>query len=70
MVAMVQMSIKRIFTDGYGMSICRISRRNVTDIHFGPLRYCGRHIEARNADKTMNEKKCLPVRHHLFLFMT
>jgi hypothetical protein len=66
---MVQMSTNSIFADGYGMSISGISRRYVADIHFRLLRYCARYMESRNCDTTMNEKKCLSLRNHVFLFV-
>jgi len=56
-VAVVQMRFKRINADGDGMCIIGISRRNVADIHLGPLRHCSRYMEPRDSDTTMKEKK-------------
>jgi hypothetical protein len=68
-IAMVQMSINSIFADCYGMSIFRISRGYVADIHFSPLSYRSSYIESRNSDTTLNEKEWLFIGHHIFLFM-
>jgi 1-acyl-sn-glycerol-3-phosphate acyltransferase len=62
---MLQMSSKRILADGYGVGVIGIARRYVADIHLGPLRQCGRQVETRNSDTTVNEKKCLSVGNHV-----
>jgi hypothetical protein len=53
---MLQMRSDRIFADGYGMNIFGIAWRYVADIHLGPLRQCGRYMQTRDCDTTMDEK--------------